>query len=157
MHGMWQDNTQLTTALEFSWPTNTAYKLCQDCALSLLYISFPSLVQFCTGGRLARPLHMQVSKLEVKLRPYLLPTGHLPSFESGTVGSTCTWFSGDRHVLGGADEKPAASLIPTLTNTSSQCFLPTPVFLLEATGKGEGTLCLTVERSGAIYLSLSNP
>lgn len=80
MHGIWQDNTNLVTAPELTWPLDTACQLLQDCAFSLLHISFSPSVQICTGGGLARPLHMQVSKLEVKLW-HCFPIGIPPQLQ----------------------------------------------------------------------------
>lgn len=140
-HRTWQASTNVTAAPRCAWPTDTACGLGQ--AGSSLFILSPFCLRFRSVQRVDWKWNCGITLLRAPL----------PSFKNGSCHSPCTWFSGDRCVLG-----------ELMTNLQHHSFSPSPVlmtshfffcivFLLEFPGKGEGTVWVTGESSRAIYLS----
>lgn len=141
MHGIWQATTNVTAAPRFTWATDTAS--CAGTGPSLFFL-FPFCLQFRSVQGLDWKWNCSITLLQAPL----------PSFKNGSCDSLCTWFSGDRCVLGELMTNPQHhSLSPSPVLMISH-FFPHIVFLLEFPGKGEDTVWVTGESSRAIYLSV---
>lgn len=120
MHGKWQVNTHLATVPEFTQPTDTGCEWPQGCDFFSM-----SLFLLNSDGDRVRLLHSRGPSWKRKsgiplLQAPLLALKRALLAVSQPPYLVLLQLSGDRHVLGGVDEKPAASLSSSLTKATLQ-------------------------------------